>query len=503
MAAMSSGPNVGFTRLEVSRKLPKWNLVDNCVEGQESVKAQGETYLPKPDGNLDPVKNASNYEKYLTRAVFFPSTSRTLDGLVGQVFAKNINTDLPPSLANLKNDVDGSGTTLEQQGKQTLETVIKKGRAGLLADFPTLETGTVVTRADIESGRVRPRVILFQPEEIINWREMTIGGETQLSLLVLLETKDISSDKFEVEIAPRWRVYELGESGVEVSIWRLKSEIEDDFPFPAYAQQKFQDDSTDYEMEVEPAFVFGSDGLPLQEIPFSFVGSLNNDSTVDEPPLYPLASLNIAHFRNSADYEQSLFIAGQPTPVFTGLTDQWVTDHIKGQVMLGSQNAVSLPPGSSAELLQASANSMPMEGMKHKEELMKAIGAKLIEPGVANGTATEAEIREAGETSILSSVAKNVSAAYEMAFRFCSYFGEPVEPENILIQLNSDFSMLGLSAGERQEIMVAWQGGILTWAEVREVYRRKGIATTPDDEARAAIDSDTLAFESAPPIEVA
>ena len=63
--------------------------------------------------------------------------------------------------------------------------------------------------------------------------------------------------------------------------------------------------------------------------------------------------------------------------------------------------------------------------------------------------------------------------------------------------------MLGLSAGERQEIMVAWQGGILTWAEVREVYRRKGIATTPDDEARAAIDSDTLAFESAPPIEVA
>ncbi len=477
--------------MEVSRKLSKWNLVDNCVEGQEAVKAQGETYLPKPDGNLDPVKNASNYDKYLTRAVFFPSTARTLDGLVGQVFSKQINTDLPSSLSNLIDDVDGAGTTLEQQGKQTLETIIKKGRAGLLADFPTLESGTVVTRADVESGRVRPRVILFQPEQIINWREMTVGGETQLSLLVLSETKDISTDKFEVEIAPRWRVYELGQSGVEVSIWKLKDE----------SDLAFREESIEYEMEVEPAFVFGSDGLPLQKIPFSFVGALNNDSTVDEPPLYPLASLNIAHFRNSADYEQSLFIAGQPTPVFTGLTDQWVTDHIKGQVMLGSQNAVSLPPGSSAELLQASANSMPMEGMTHKEELMKNIGAKLVEPGVANGTATEAEIREAGETSILSSVAKNVSAGYEMAFQFCSMFGDPVEPEAILIELNSDFSMLGLSAGERQEIMLAWQAGVVTWAEVREVYRRKGIATTPDDEARAEIDADSLAFESEPPTE--
>ena len=488
---MSSGPNVGFTREEVSSKLTKWNLVDDCVEGQEAVKAQGETYLPKPDGNTDAAKNASHYAKYLTRSVFFPSTSRTLDGLVGQVFSKSIITDYPSSLDILKLDVDGSGTTLEQQSKQTLETVIKKGRGGLLADFPTLEAGTIVTKADIESGRVRPRVILYQPEQIINWREMTVGGETQLSLLVLAEQKDISTDKFEVETAPRWRVYELGESGVEVSVWKIKED----------SDSAFQEESIEYEVETEAAFVVGADGQPLREIPFSFVGSLNNDSTVDEPPLYPLASLNIAHFRNSADYEQSLFIAGQPTPVFTGLTDQWVTDHIQGQVMLGSQNAVSLPPGSSAELLQASPNSMPMEGMAHKEELMKAIGAKLIEPGVANGTATEAEIKEAGETSILSSVAKNVSAAYQMAFYYSSQFGETVDPADIKIELNSDFSVLGLAAGERQEIMVAWQGGILTWAEVREVYRRKGIATTPDDDARAEIDSDSLAFESAPPVE--
>ncbi len=485
---MASGPNVGFQRLEVSNKINKWSLVDDCVEGQEAVKARRDTYLPKPDGNLDPAKNLSNYDKYLTRAVFFPSTGRTLDGLVGQVFSKDIAVDIPPSLDPLIKDVDGAGTTLEQQGKQTLETIIKKGRAGLLADFPTLETGTVVTRADIESGRVRPRVILYQPENIINWREMTVGGETQLSLLVLSESKDISVDKFEVEYSPRWRVYELGAGGVEVSTWKLKDE----------ADPVFQEESIEYEMEIEPAFVFGSDGLPLQEIPFSFIGALNNDSTVDEPPLYPMASLNIAHFRNSADYEQSLFIAGQPTPVFTGLTDAWVNDHIKGQVMLGSQNAVSLPPGSSAELLQASANSMPMEGMTHKEELMKAIGAKLIEPGVANGTATEAEIRESGETSVLSSVAKNVSAGYAQAFAFCSLFGEQVDVKDILIELNSDFSVLGLSAGERQEIVLAWQGGILTWAECREVYRRKGIATEPDDEARAAIDADTLAFDSAP-----
>ena len=484
---MPNGPNIGFVRKEVAAKLPKYKLVDDTVEGEDVIKDGGETYLPKPDANTDAAKNEAQYVNYKKRAVFFHATGRTLGGLVGQVFSKPIATDIATSLEPLELDVDGAGTTLEQQTKQTLENALKKGRAGLLSDFPTIEPGEDITRADIETGRIRPRIILYEPEQIINWREQVVGGETQLSLLVLVEQKDVSTDKFEISCEPRWRVYELDENGqVQVSVWRLTEK-----------SQNASNEVPEYEIETEPTLIIDGNNQALKRIPFAFVGSMNNDSSVDEPPLYPLATLNIAHYRNSADYEQSLFIVGQQTPVFTGLTDDWIKKHIKGQVMLGAQNAVLLPPGATASLLQSTPNSMPMEGMTHKEDQMKAIGAKLIEPGSADRTATEAEIEEISEASILSSVAKNVSAAYELSFYFCSLFGEEVSQDEISIQLNSEFQVLGLNAQERQEVAAAWQTGVLTWKEARQVYRSKGIATIPDDEARTLIDGEQLSLTAA------
>lgn len=476
------GPNVGFIRNEVSAKLPKWQKVDDCVEGEDKIKSRKEAYLPQPMAFSDATKNKEHYRKYLLRSVFYPVTGRTAEGLIGQVFSKEITTQLPASLGPMVEDVDGAGTTLEQQAKQSLSAVLKFGRAGLLSDFPTVEEGTTVTLADVQAGRIRPRVILYQPHQIINWREVVIGGESQLSLLVLAENKDVSVDEYEVTFEPRWRVIKLNESDqVEVSVWKLR---EDGNP-----------DEIEYIEEVPATLVRGSNNSPISRIPFSFIGAVNNDSTIDESPLYPLAALNVAHFRNSADYEQSAFLVGQPTPVFTGLTDEWVKNHIAGKVTLGSSNAVSLPPNATATLLQPEPNSMPMEAMKHKEDQMKAIGAKLIEPNSTSRTATEAEIEETSEASVLSSVAKNVSAAYERAFFLCSSFMQQVEIEEIEIVLNSEFQVMGLNAQERQEVVAAWQAGILTWEEVRDVYRRKGIAFENDDDAKTKIENGLISFD--------
>jgi hypothetical protein len=477
---MPKGPNIGFIRTEVKNQLPKWRLIDDAVEGESAVKEGGEAYLPKPETHVDPILNSKIYEKYKTRAVFFPVTGRTLSGLCGQVFSKPIDYELPPAIEPLAGDIDGTGTTLEQQAKKTLESVLKKGRGGLLSDFPKVGPEEIITRADLESGRIRPRVIFYEPGQIINWRELTIGGETRLSLLVLYENKIVEDDGFEFKTSPRWRVYKLSQEmgGVTVEVWKKQNDK--------------ATDSIEYVLDEEPAQVMGANRQPLEKIPFSFVGASNNDSSVDDAPLYPLARLNIAHYRNSADYEQSLFIVGQATPVFTGLTDAWVENHISGKVTLGSSTPVSLPQGATAELLQAKENSMPMEGMKHKEDQMKAIGAKLIEPNTVERTATEAEIEATSEASILSSIAKNVSAAYQSALYYCSLFIEPVDPDAIMVSLNSEFQVSSLGAQEREEVMKAWQSGVLAWEEAREVYRRKGIATLSDVDAKIKIDNEGI-----------
>lgn len=478
-----NGPNVGFIRPEVEAMLPKYSLIRDSVVGEDAIKAKKDVYLPIPETNSDPIKNRTAYAKYLQRAVWFPVTGRTLDGMVGQVFSKDIAIDVPSSLEYLVDDIDGAGTTIDQHAKDTLNTNLSLGRGGLLADFTKLEVGQRLSREDVNNG-IRPRIIRYGPDQMINHKLGVDNGRVFISLLVLKEFKEVPLNIFESSESPRWRVYEVTEQGVMLTIYRL----EDD-----------KKPEGEFEIDEEPRLIIDSNERPFTRIPFSPFGACNNDMTVDEPPLYPIAILNIHHYCNSADYEQSCFLVGQATPVFTGLDESWMEKHIKGQVTLGSSNGIGLPKNASAMLLQAAPNSMPKEAMQHKEDQMKAVGAKLIEPRQVATTATEAAIEESSEASVLSSNTKNVSAAYELAFHYCSMFmGDVVPVDQITVQLNSEFQVAGLSAQERQEVVSAWQNEVLSWTEVRDVYRRKGIAFQSNEEALNEIQAGQLALGGPP-----
>lgn len=142
--------------------------------------------------------------------------------------------------------------------------------------------------------------------------------------------------------------------------------------------------------------------LSVTDIPFTFFGSNDNDETMDDAPLYDLAVLNLAHYRNSADYEEGNFIAGQPSLFITGLTKEWVTDIVNqgNPIRLGARTANILGSGANAFLLQADANSGLYQALQDKKDQMVALGARLIEPNGGTKTATEAQSDKADETSI-------------------------------------------------------------------------------------------------------
>ena len=50
---------------------------------------------------------------------------------------------------------------------------------------------------------------------------------------------------------------------------------------------------------------------PWRVIPFQFLGSENNDTSIDDSPLYDMAEVNIGHYRNSADYEEAAYRSGE------------------------------------------------------------------------------------------------------------------------------------------------------------------------------------------------
>lgn len=473
-------PNVAFKREEVKAHANKWALIRDCLAGEETVKAEGEKYLPIPDTSGTPAERKRRYEAYRKRAVFFNVTGRTLEGLSGQIFAKETTTELPPDLEFFESDVDGAGSTLEQQAKSVLHKVLSLGRGGLLADFPTVPEG-VVTKADLESRRIRPRVIHYDPEAIINWRETNEGGETYLTLLVLEEEKAVEDDGFEMKSEPRWRVLTVEENRVFVTIYK--------------ENQAGTQDADRYVIEEGPIPLLDHRSQPLRRIPFEFVGAKNNDSSVDEPPLYNIASLNVAHYRNSADLEESSFLVGQPMYVFAGLQKSWVDNYYPNGINSGSRSAVLLNEGASGEILQPEPNQLPGELMKHKEEQMRALGAKLIEPGKVQRTAMEVGIEESSETSVLSSAAQNVSQAYRKAIWHASKFLGEFPEEKVIFELNTDFELSRMTAEERKQLLMEWQGELITWGEARDALRKNGVVFEDDKKARDLIEGEA-AFRS-------
>ena len=200
--------------------------------------------------------------------------------------------------------------------------------------------------------------------------------------------------------------------------------------------------------------------------------------------------LNLAHYRNSADYEEATYIAGQPTPFITGLDQSWVDDVLQGEVQLGSRAAVPLPEGGNMGLVQASANSMPKEAMDVKERQMVALGAKLVESRQVQRTATEAGIEHSAETSVLASAANNVSEAYRQALEWSMMFVGT--DGDIVFELNTDFKIYKANPQDVAAMLSLWQNDVLTWDELRDNLRRVDLTTLTNDEARDIIEAEAL-----------
>jgi len=464
----AEGSNVDFIRPDLAEYFDQYDLIRVAIAGSIAVKQERTKYLPMPNAHDLSIENAERYNGYITRAVFYGVTGRTLSGLSGQVFNVDPTIKVPPILDAVIKDANGSGVPIVQLANEVENHVISYGRAGLFIDFPKT-AGKTVTKAQQASGDIRPNIVNYLPWNIINWKTIKRGAKHYLSLVVLREFYDKP----------------LGEFGYEKDIQYRVLALENN----TYKQKLYRKNDTGSFAVTEDLIPVGGNGTPLDFIPFTFIGAINNDVKIDNPPLFDLADLNIAHYRNSADYEDSAYMLGQPTPVATGLTQDWVDNVLKGTIPLGARAVVPLPVGADFKIEQVQPNTLAFEAMEHKERQMVALGAKLIEQQKVQRTATEAGLEETSETSILASITNNVSAGFKFALECCSIFAgsttvtEDANNETIVFELNTEFSLATASPDEIRSTIDAWQKEAITFEEMRAKLRRVGMATVDDNKA--------------------
>ena len=472
----------------VANKL-KWEAVRDCVEGSQAIKTArsyesnsevtannglglynvaGSRYLPPPNPSDNSLDNQDRYSAYKKRASFVNFTGQTKEGFMGMVNRQDPTIELDPPVEYIEENSNGGGLPLEHLIKRAISEVMETGFYGILVDYPTAPEGVMLTRAITSNLRAYNKP--YCAESIINWRTTNINGQDLLSLVVLEEKTEVVGDD--------------GFGSTEECQYRVLCLIDG-----VYYQKLFDKDNN-LVYEIMPRKF---DGSVWNYIPFQFIGSIDNNSTPDKAILYDIAELNIAHYRNSADFEESCFIVGQPTPVITGLTKSWVDEVLKSGVQIGSRTAILLPTDGAASLLQANANQMPSEGMKAKESQMVKIGAKIIADNSGGvETAETAKIRFAGQNSKLGTVVSNVESAIERCLAWCTEFMGG-NPDNNEIEINKQF----YDATINPQLIVAkiqlMDRGVISVQDVRASLRKSGLIDS--DKTDEEIDDQILGMD--------
>lgn len=474
-------------RSEVSVLLKRYEIIRDVIE--QKVDEKGEIYLPCPSG-IDFADRTDEekvrYRNYVTRAIFYNFLGRTLTGFIGQIFSREALVKNPTSLDAMVKDATGDGLSLIQLAKDACAEVLSVGRYGLLVDYPSMGAD-VPSKQDIIDGKARPVILPFKAENITDWDYKKVGAKWVLCYVVLKETfneRDPVTNK--LTITPQWRVLDIDDKGFyRQRVYREKESIAGAAGFVAA-------------LESYPK----ADGKLLGEIPFSFCGAINNDANPDLPPMYDMAKINIGHYRNSADYEESVFFIGQPTFVVTGISKNWWEGVLFRKLRFGSRHGIALEKDSDAKLIQAEPNVLAKEAMDAKKEQLAAMGAEFLREQTSTKTATEASINDSSRTSALSNAANNVSAAFQFAMEWAAIFQGEAET-TVEFKLNSEFDLARMTEAQRKQLLTEYQADVISWTEMRDALRKAGIATEDDAkvkkevEEKAAKDLEKMANEFA------
>lgn len=430
---------------------PVVKLTRDAVEGEPAVKAAGPLYLPADFSESDPAR----YAVYKERAYFMGVTGQTLNSTMGMIFRKPPTVEVPDSVEALFDNIDGAGQSLEQVSKYAASELEGAGRIGLLADYPKADG--ITSKASEKAAGLRPYMLTYTTESIINWKTSVIGGRTVLSLVVLKEQKDVSTNEFEHKYEDQYRKLKL-ENGV-------------------FIQQMYDNSDNPVGDPVMPLMA----GKPLNYIPFHFAGASDNLPCPDMPMLYNIAVVNVAHYANSADLEESSHMMSQPHPHLNigEKADQAEFKTLNPNGITFGSRSGTVTCGGSMELLQAEANNLALTLKRDKEDQMGALGASKLQKTGAPETLGAARLNASAQTSELDTLVGNLSSAITKCLTdMAGFMGITAD---IVYELNRDFFEGSLTPELIASVTGLQQTGVIAKVDVLHMLREGALVL---DESR-------------------
>lgn len=429
---MTIGQIIRANPMTVEERASQWTVVRDCLEGDIRIKQKGTDYLPRPSG-MRKSESDDPFTSYKTRAEFYGVAERTLRGLTGMVFRIEPTFTVPTVLEERLKAITPEGLSIQTLARAVIRAQLSVGRYGLLSDMPRTET----------TGAV-PYIAAFSAENIVDWEELAEDGKRVL----------IRVDLRVGEEKTPWAEEKLLQSVEKILRLVLVDGV--------YEQHRFERKLGAIDAIGETEIIVPRvRNMTLTEIPFQFVNPYDLEPEIEKPPLYDLCRINISHYRNSADYEHTLYMTANPTPCFSGVTDvekARVTHLGPGAIYgFGSPDA----KGWFMEFTGSGAGAI-REAMLDKENRMAVLGARMIrEQKRAAESAEKTRLDSQDETSVVMAVVRTADDAFTKVLRTMAEWSGG-NPDEVDVTFNKEFVEVVMPPDDVLKLVASWQQGAIS-----------------------------------------
>jgi hypothetical protein len=430
----------------IARMQADWAVIDALLGGTPAMRKAGKTYLPQ-----QPRESDDDFKYRLSTSTCFPAFERTLAVMAGKPFSKEVTpSGVPQPVLDLLPSIDDKGSSLHTFAFRAFREMVSHGFGGILVDHTKTE-GQAVTVADTKRLGARPYWVHYKHNQVLGARFTQSANGLQLVLLRLLETVEEEDGDYGSQEVQQVRVLRPG-------TWEIHRNGKDGWA------------------------LHDSGTTTLDRIPFVFLVANPIGPMEGRPPLKDLAYLNVKHWQQQSDQDESARFCRKRLLVFTGLTSQ-------DQITVASDMAVRLPKDADAKIVEGSAESIEVgrSELEALEQQMIQTGAELLVAKPGQRTATEASNDAEANKSSLQSLVEDFEDALDQCLQFSADWLKAGEGGSV--SLFKDFGAATLSDASAQLVFnMVGAGWLSKVTGIKEMQRRGTLdpAVDPEQEIAAA-----------------
>ena len=329
---------------------PRLDLMADATGGVETIRK--EVHIEK-----FPAESDTWYKQRVRQAEYNNAVNETIDTAVGKLFRKSIKFDenTPQELIDWANDVDGSGTTLNEYAKQEMKHAIRDGLTYAFIDVPYVDGIETMTNAQKQALGINltPRVSHVRFVDVIN-RYVDASGKLTKCTIVESVTRLKNGAEFEQETVKQYRVLYIEGGEVYQDVWEEYDSTTGD----KLVKTALDGNGNEIKMQrITPSNNAGEKSIKLVEIPLVplYTGKIAAHNA--KPPLLNQAYTLFSWINTNSQYQRALQDTADPTLLAVGRQPD---ENGKYKPLItGTRTVIDVPEGGSAEWLELTGQSLP------------------------------------------------------------------------------------------------------------------------------------------------